>query len=53
MLIKYSVAKYKTALEIVLNGGMASEESVPPFELKLASDEAVVNAVPDIVTEEA
>jgi two-component system, chemotaxis family, sensor kinase CheA len=40
-----SVAKHKAALEVVLNGGVASEEAVPSFELKLAINEAVATGL--------
>lgn len=47
-----SVAKHKAALEIVLNGGVVTEESVSPVEQELASVEAVVNVFHDIAQEE-
>ncbi|MDO9422972.1 MAG: chemotaxis protein CheA [Methylobacter sp.] len=48
-----SVAKHKTALEIVLNGGSMEKESVSPVEPEWASVDAVVNIAPDIIEEKS
>ncbi|MGR9013234.1 MAG: chemotaxis protein CheA [Gammaproteobacteria bacterium] len=48
-----SVAKHKTALEIVLNGGSMTEESQSLVEQESASVEEVVNMPPDIIEEES
>ncbi|MDP1770677.1 MAG: chemotaxis protein CheA [Methylobacter sp.] len=47
-----SVAKHKTALEVVLNGGAVAEESAPPVEQESISEEVVANIVPDMPEEE-
>ncbi|MCK9396538.1 MAG: chemotaxis protein CheA [Methylobacter sp.] len=48
-----SVAKHKTALEVVLNGGSMPEESASiPVEQELTREAVAVNAVPDVVKEE-
>ncbi len=47
-----SVAKHKSALEVVLNGGSASETSAPPVEQELTSVELVADVVADIVEED-
>lgn len=46
-----SVAKHKTALEVVLNGGAAEEESIHPVEQDLVSAELIANIVPDVLEE--
>ncbi|MBL7004971.1 MAG: chemotaxis protein CheA [Gammaproteobacteria bacterium] len=46
-----SVAKHKTALEIVLNGGSMMEESQSPIELESVSVEVVASMPSDIIEE--
>jgi len=48
-----SVAKHKTALEVVLNGGSVAEESAPLVEQELVSEEVAVNVAADILEEES
>jgi two-component system chemotaxis sensor kinase CheA len=48
-----SVAKHKAALEVVLNGGSVTAESVSPVEQEVISEVAAVNVVPEIVEEES
>lgn len=48
-----SVAKHKTALEIVLNGGSIAEEPASPVEQELANVAAVVHIAPDIIEEKS
>ncbi|MDI1291928.1 MAG: chemotaxis protein CheA [Methylobacter sp.] len=48
-----SVAKHKTALEIVLNGGSIAEEPASPVERESANVAAVVNIAPDIIEEKS
>jgi two-component system chemotaxis sensor kinase CheA len=47
-----SVAKHKAALEVVLNGGSVTLESVPPVEQEVISEVTEVNVVPEVVEEE-
>ncbi|HEY8036311.1 MAG TPA: chemotaxis protein CheA [Methylobacter sp.] len=48
-----SAAKHKAALEVVLNGGSVTAESVSPVEQEVISEVAAVNVVPEIVEEES
>lgn len=47
-----SVAKHKTALEVVLNGGSIAEEPVLPGEQEFTNEEILVNDALDINEEE-
>jgi len=44
-----SVAKHKTALEVVLNGGAAAEESIHPVEQDSVSVEVIANIDTDVL----
>ncbi|MDI1276417.1 chemotaxis protein CheA [Methylobacter sp.] len=48
-----SVAKHKTALEVVLNGGSVAEEPALPVEQEFTSEEVSFNDAPDVDEEES